>query len=353
MRIAIAMLWHEGNSFSPVPTDLDSFRAGGWITGDEARALYAGTASEMGGVIDHLDANPDCDGHFLRLAWAGPAGPVPHETYTAICDEIIGGLDGHSWDAVYLALHGALVTDQEPLADLRFLERVRAWIGPDVKLGVSFDLHANMDPRIAGLVDFATAYRTHPHVDLRMTSRRVLDMLTRCVRGDLSPVGYIAKLSAILPSINMRTTGGPMGEMEVIARTRETGGVIDVSVFGGFSYGDTPAAGAGVMVFADRDPALARATAEAMRDEMEARRDRFYIGLPTPGQALRRALSEKRFPVAVTDPADNPDFGRHWRHARPPAGSGRGAAGRSRRLRLLSRSQPCPPRDRVSASAAC
>ncbi len=252
---------------------------------------------------------PNATRNFCGFSSAGPAGPVPHQVDTAICDEILAGLAGGTWDAVYLALHGALVTDLDPLADLHFLERVRVCIGPDVKLGISFDLHANIDPRIAGLVDFATGYRTHSHVDQHPTAQRVLEVLARCVSGELSPVGHVAKLDAILPSINMRTAEGPMAELEAIARSRETGGVIDVAVFGGFSYGDTPAAGASVMAFADRDPALARSVAESVRDEMRARRDRFYIHLPTPAEALRRALSEQRFPVAVTDPGDNPDSG--------------------------------------------
>ena len=34
MRLAIARLWHEGNSFSPVPTTATSFRSGAWLTAD-------------------------------------------------------------------------------------------------------------------------------------------------------------------------------------------------------------------------------------------------------------------------------------------------------------------------------
>ncbi len=311
MRVAIAMFWHEGNSFSPVPTDLDSFRAGGWATGQEVRALWGGTASEMGGALAFLDAHPEHEGRFLRLAWAGPAGPVPHATFEAIGDEILDGLDDPpegGWEAVYLALHGAMVTDADPLADLHLIERVRARIGPTVRLGVSFDLHANLDPRIAGLVDFATAYRTHSHVDQDVTAGRVLSVLARCVGEGLRPVGHIAKLPAILPSINMRTAEGPMAECEAFARGLEAAGVLDAAVLGGFSYGDTPAAGASAMAF-DPDPARARHAAEALCRAMAERQDRFTIALPGPEDALRAVLAAGRFPVAVTDPADNPDSG--------------------------------------------
>lgn len=308
-RIAIAMFWHEGNSFSPVPTGIDAFHAGGWAIGDGVRQSYAGTSSEMGGAIGFLDAHPEYAVEFLRLAWAGPGGPVPHATYRQISEEILSGLRASKWDAVYLALHGALITDTDPLADYNFLVRVRECIGPQTKLGVSFDLHANLDPRIAGLVDFASGYRTHPHTDQYDTAGRVLEVLSRCLEGALRPVGHIAKLDAILPSINMRTAEGPMAELEAFARGLEAGGILDASVFGGFSYGDTPAAGASAMVFADGDAPRARAAAERLRDEMQARRDRFFIALPSPQDAVQAALAEARFPVALTDPGDNPDSG--------------------------------------------
>jgi microcystin degradation protein MlrC len=275
------------------------------------RALYGGTASEMGGALAWLDAHPAHEAEFLRLAWAGPAGPVPHATYEAICQEILDGLadapEG-GWDAVYLALHGAMVTDAEPLADYRFIVRVRAAIGREIPLGVSFDLHANLDPRIAELVDFATAYRTHSHVDQDVTAQRVLSVLERCVEEGLRPAGHIAKVDAILPSINMRTAEGPMAECEAFARGLEAAGILDASVLGGFSYGDTPAAGASAMVF-DSDADRARQAAERLRDEIAARRDRFTIVLPDPEAGLRAAIAGGRFPVAVTDPGDNPDSG--------------------------------------------
>ncbi len=159
MRLAIAMLWHEGNSFSPVPTDLDWFRAGGWAIGDEAREMYAGTASEIGGALDYVDAHPECDAQFLRLAWR-PQTRCRTRSIRPFATKSSPGLPAARGTRSISHCAGALVTDLDPLADLHFLERVRVCIGPDVKLGISFDLHANIDPRIAGLVDFATDW--HP-----------------------------------------------------------------------------------------------------------------------------------------------------------------------------------------------
>ena len=71
-RLAVARLWHEGNSFSPVPTTLAAFRGREWVSGDAARDFYRGTATEIGAAVAFADANPDWEVTFLRCAAAPP-----------------------------------------------------------------------------------------------------------------------------------------------------------------------------------------------------------------------------------------------------------------------------------------
>lgn len=308
-RLAIAMFMHEGNSFSPLITGLDQFRAAAWAKGAEAAGAWRGTPSEIGGAIDFLDARPGWDACYLRLAHATPAGPIAAELFDATCHEIVAGLAGQGFDVVYLALHGAMMVDGRDLADLSLIERVRAAIGPDALLGVSFDLHANLHPATVDHVDFASGYRTHPHVDQRETALRVLTMLERTLAGEVRPVGHIAKADTILPSINMRTDTGPMAELEAQAVAMTHGAILDAVPFGGFSYADTVAAGAAAMVFADSDRDLARRGAEALRDAIEARRDAFFQSLPDADAAVADALAAigaGQGPVALVDAADNP-----------------------------------------------
>jgi microcystin degradation protein MlrC len=311
-RIAIARFSHEGNSFSPVATDLAAFQGNEWAIGAAgATTAYRGTATEIGGALEFLAERPHWEAAFLRLAGATPAGPVPRADYEAIAGEILDGLrDGGPWDLVYLSLHGAMVAEGLELADYELVRRVREAIGPATPLGVNFDLHANLDPRIAGLATFAAGYKTHPHVDQRETALRMLQVLEGVLEGRLQPVGHIAKLDAILPSINMRTLEGPMAELEAFARGLEFDPrILDVSPFGGFSYGDSPAAGAAAMVYADADAALARRAAEALLAEMRARRDRFWMRLPSAAEGIARALAAGGRPVAVVDAGDNPGSG--------------------------------------------
>lgn len=308
-RIAIASFIHEGNSFSPVPTTTAEFRQQLWLSGCAAKEHARGTRTELGAAVDFLDTHRDWQGLFLTCAEAGPAGPIDDMTFALIRDEILDGLSRGPWDAVYLALHGAMLSASSPTADLDLLRAVRRAIGR-APLGVSFDLHANLGAAQIGLFDVACGFKTHPHVDMYETAARTLELLARTASGEIAPKGALAKVPAILPSMNMRTTDGPMAEIEAIAAEVERRhGLLDVSVFGGFSYGDSPLAGASVMVHADGDAELAQEAAHEVGAAMTARLDRFYVALPTPTAALMQAAGATAWPVALIESSDNPGSG--------------------------------------------
>lgn len=308
-RLAIAMLSHEGNSFTPVLTGIDGFRDSVWCKGKAAIPAFAGTASEMGGVLEFAGGHPDWSVQFLRLAQAIPGGEIAPDVFDAIADEIVSDVEQSGADIVYLALHGALMVADRDLADLSLIRRIREAIGPDRLLGVSFDLHANLDPEIARLVNFASGYKTHPHVDQRETALRVLHGLEQAWTGQTCPVGAIAKCDVILPSINMRTAAGPMAEIEEEAAALLGGDLLEAVPFGGFSYADTLAAGAGAMVFADGSYEKAEAAARTLCCAIDQRRSAFFQTLPSAAQAIDAglaALAKGAGPVALVDAGDNP-----------------------------------------------
>ena len=74
-------------------------------------------------------------------------------------------------DAVYLDLHGAMVTEHLDDGEGEILARVREVIGKDLPLVVSLDLHANVTPEMVEHADALIAYRTYPHVDMAETGR--------------------------------------------------------------------------------------------------------------------------------------------------------------------------------------
>ena len=310
-RLAIARLWYEGNSFSPALTDLGIFRAREWVTGDAAKDFYRGTATEIGAAVTFAETHTDWDCTFLLCTAAPPGGLMTAEAFAAIRDQILQGITAgqqhEKWDAVYLSLHGATVVVDNPTPELELLRAIRAVIS-DTPLGVSFDLHAHLASEMLDLIDIAAGYKTYPHIDMDATAKLVLDAVTVQAEGKLAPQHAIAKLPAILPSFNMRTTDGPMAELQQLAQAwRDKPGMIDVSLFGGFAYGDSPFAGPSIIACADNDKTLAQAAVDDLAHEMTTRRDRFYVSLPGPGEGLLQAIKvDGSRPVAVIDPADNP-----------------------------------------------
>ncbi len=306
-RLAIARVWYEANSFAPLHTGLAEFKAREWASGDAARAFYAGTATEIGGALAVESAYPAWEFHYLHCASAPPGGLVEAAAAAEIARLILAGLAGQAWDAVYLSLHGAMAAVDDPTPELHLLQQVRGAIG-DTPLGASFDLHANLGADVVKLLDATSGYHTYPHVDMHLAAQRTLDMLLAKAEGRSTPRIAIGKLPAILPSFNMRTDDGPMAEMQRLADGwRRRPGMLDVTLYGGFAYGDSPFAGPSVVAASDGGSALAQQAVAALLGDLAARRDRFYVALPDPAEGLRRALAAGGDgPAIVLDPADNP-----------------------------------------------
>jgi microcystin degradation protein MlrC len=306
-RLAIARMWYEGNSFSPAQTDLAVFQAREWVEGKAAMDFYRGTATEIGAAVAFAESTEDWSVEFLLCAAAPPGGPIAPEAFATIRDTMLDGLGRKQWDAVYLSLHGAAITSDDPTPELHLLERVRHAIGRS-PLGVSFDLHANLGRPMIEAIDVAVGYKTYPHIDMAEVGTRTIALVTAMADGKVRPQGALAKVPAILPSFNMRTTDGPMAELAALAAAlRQEAGILDASIFGGFAYGDTPFAGASALVYADGDRALAEQAAHDLAEAIAARRDRFTVHLPSPAEGIAKALATAGGkPVAVIDPADNP-----------------------------------------------
>src|SRR6266852_4462701 len=99
-RIAIARLWHEGNSFTPVLTRLSDFHQREWHKGEDVAEFYAGSRTEIGAAIDFFSANRSLTPIYLRCAAAGPGGAVEEGDLQAIIDEIVAGVRSANAEAL-------------------------------------------------------------------------------------------------------------------------------------------------------------------------------------------------------------------------------------------------------------
>ena len=313
-RLAVARLWFEGNAFGPVPAGMPQFEQYEWQAGPGVLDAMRGTATELGAVARFADTHPDWEVVVLRCAAALPAGPIDEAVMQRYAQEVRAGLQAgaaQGWDAVYLSLHGAAITRTRETPELDIVRMVRELL-LGVPLGASFDLHGNMPPAWAEVLDIASVYRTHPHVDMDEVAERVLGGLVRCATQGLRTRRVLLNEGVVLPSINMRTApGGPMHTLEQAARDATVGPVLDVSVFGGFPYSDTAATAASVFAVSDAqgdpDGRAAQTAARQVMDRIHQLAGAFRMRLPLPDQALATALaSTQPGLIAVTDSGDNP-----------------------------------------------
>jgi microcystin degradation protein MlrC len=302
--LAVARLWLEVNSFSPVPTELADFTAKEWLRGPDTLKAFAGTPTELGAVAAFATANPGWDVHVLRCAAAEPGGPMEDGLFERFLAEVQHDLAARRWDAVYLSLHGALVTPSRPTPDRDIIAAARAAVGT-APIGVSFDMHGNFGPEIVALADVAAGYKTLPHLDMFETAKKVLDLLLATVDGRIRPVGALARPGCILHSFNMRTSDGPMKELEEIAAARTRPPILDITPFGGFPWADSPHTGASVMVYADGDAAAAERAAREVAAEVKRLAPQFAVDRPDARAGLEQALAIGKGTVAVLESGDN------------------------------------------------
>lgn len=247
----------------------------------------------------------------FRCASASPAGQIDDEVFAAFLDETLADLTGQEFDAIYLSLHGAGVTTRREDPEVDLLRAIRN-IQPTVPIGASFDLHGNLANELADYLTAASVYRTYPHIDMRETAWRVLNILERAVSGSVKPVCRVLNEGLLLPSFNMRTGDGPMRDLQQFAAglREDDPAVLEASVFGGFPFANTPGTGGCALVVTDGDAAKADRIARALGNELKRRQPDFMISLPTATAGVARALeSNKPGLLAVTDPGDNPYSG--------------------------------------------
>jgi microcystin degradation protein MlrC len=298
-RVAVASLMHESNSFNPVPTLLSDF-----TIEERSVELWSRTNTEVAGF---LQAATELECIPVFSAWAVPSGPVEEQAYETLLDGLLKNLASCGRiDGVYLALHGAMVAEHIPHADLETVRRVQEQIGADTPLVVTHDFHANISPEMAHLTTALITYQQNPHVDTKQRGARAASILTRTLRGEVMPVQAIAKPPMIWNIVYQNTNAEPL-----LSVTRDSmqleqrPDILAASVSGGYQYADVPYVGPSTVVVADGARETAAAEAERLANELWRRRSAVQVDLPDAEQAVAQAMAAPEHPVALFDAGDN------------------------------------------------
>ena len=84
MKCVVAMMQHETNTFSPLPTPFAAFGSGAGLeappTGDQALDIYGGADFAFAGMID-VARSRGCDISIPIAAYAEPSGKVDDDAF--------------------------------------------------------------------------------------------------------------------------------------------------------------------------------------------------------------------------------------------------------------------------------
>ncbi|TCT07084.1 M81 family metallopeptidase [Paralcaligenes ureilyticus] len=308
-RIGIAGFLHETNTFAQGLTPLARFvEADAWpglIEDAEIPAATRGMNLAISGFIQAMEKT----GHTLvPLLWcsANPSGPVEQSAYDTVVASLERKLDQNQpLDALFLDLHGAMVTQNLEDGEGELLHRLRARLGADIPIVAALDFHANISDAMLKNADALVAYRSYPHVDMADTGQRACALLLRRLAGH--PLfAAMRRAPFLIPMPWQSTLAEPARRLMANAQALQNDTVLEAQFIPGFPLADIRDSGPSVLVYAGNQEAADQAADRLHQEVMQAKpafHGRLYsisdaLTLPAPGQRL-----------ILADTQDNPGGG--------------------------------------------
>ncbi|MCL2221675.1 MAG: M81 family metallopeptidase [Oscillospiraceae bacterium] len=309
MKIALAGMGHESNTFNKECTELSSFVL---IDGDDFCKLR-NIDSSANGFYETLKTS-GADVAPLFFASAIPSGTVRRDAYDYIKSSIITKLrDGGAWDAVCLALHGSMAVEglYDPEGDL--LEAVRSVIGNEIPIVCALDMHATLTEQMALCSDGFSVFRTAPHIDSFDTGKRGAEIMLKILKEKRKTVNVLVKIPILVSGEQSETRVEPAKALfESLTEYDKLPDVLCASYVMGFPWADSPFGGAGALVtgWSDGEKQL-KDLADKMSKIFWDKRAEFTFSTPAmqSQEAIEAALCATEFPVIISDSADNPTAG--------------------------------------------
>jgi len=315
-RVAIIGVWLESNRQAPVAREED-FTSYYWLEGaailEAARQRAPIIMGEAAAFIKTMDATGPWEPVPILLAGCHPHGPVDAGLMERFMEIMRAGLaTSGPFDAVYVANHGAMlaVGNDDPDGDVIGLAREAA--GPHGRVIVTLDLHANISERMVELSDLIVGYRTNPHVDMTERGEEAALGLRLILAGLADPKSAFIRMPIAAAPVALLTADGPYGDLIDYGNRRRAelaGDILNVSIFGGFVFADSPKNGLAIVVAARSDGALARRLALEIAERCWAQKERFKKTLTSLASVVETARTANRRPVIVAECADNPGGG--------------------------------------------
>lgn len=308
MRIAIAQIAQESDTFNPLLTELEDFKRSGLFFGDEILQTEKGVGM-IGGFLSVAEAQPEpVEIVPILRGWCIPGGSITAEALDYFEEKLVAGLKAAlPVDALFFALHGACASEKIDDVEGHLLAAARRVVGPNVPIVSPFDHHGKITQLIIDSVDVLAAHETQPH-DVFGTGVKAARLLFSLLRGEFKPTAGWQKIPMITPQDKFLTTiPGPMKEWFDLAREMETRpGVLAVSPFPMQPWLDVSVAGWSTVVYTDNNPELAQQLAAESANKAWELREQFWVSeRVAPDEAVRQADEAPEGLVILSDTGDS------------------------------------------------
>jgi microcystin degradation protein MlrC len=314
-RIAVGGFLHETNTFAPTKATYDDFvHGGGWPSmahGADVLKVMRKINVGLAGFVEAAEAN----GWELIptiSCGASPSAHVTEDAFERITKEMVDGIaNAGPLDAVYLDLHGAMVTEHLDDGEGEILARVRKVIGTDLPLVASLDLHANVTPEMVEHADALIAYRTYPHVDMADTGRASARHLALLLKTEQRFAKAFRQLPFLIPISWQCTNDQPTKSIYEKLAAMESDAVPTLSFAPGFPAADFEHCGPSVFAYG-KTQADADAAADKLAALIAGHEDDFDGRIYSPDDGVRHAMELAKTatrPIIIADTQDNPGAG--------------------------------------------
>ncbi|MGH8237604.1 MAG: M81 family metallopeptidase [Steroidobacteraceae bacterium] len=306
MKVFLAGLITETNTFSNIPTSRASFESTGLAQGRDD-ALNHPLFGALLAPVEKSCRELGIDTEYGLFGFAQPSGPMTQTEYEALRDELLAGVRrAGSVDAVLLCLHGAMAAHETWDCEGDILSRVRQIVGTATPVVAVLDPHAHLTEQMVASASVMAFMKEYPHTD---GPDRMLDMLNvvrRMWDGSLRPAAAVIDCNVLgfWP-----TQAEPIRSLtDLFYRAEQRGGVVSASFVHGFPWGDTPETGSKVLVYTCDDRDLAHRVAQELAGAVTSLREASRVQT-TPIEAALDAVAHAAGLVVLADFGDNPGGG--------------------------------------------
>lgn len=301
MKLLIACLATETNTFSPMPTGRNSFEA----------SCLTRKATQMPGNLftaplhewRRMGEEHGWEVIESLSAAAQPAGTTVRAVYEAFRDEILDDIKAHQPDVLLMSMHGAMVADGYDDCEGDMMARAREIMGAGKVIGLELDPHNHLTEMMLENATLIINYKEYPHVDAPERARELFTMAADAATGKTNPVmrTHDCRMLSIIETMK----DPAKGYVQAMKDAEGKDGILSVSLTHGFPWADVADVGAKTLVIADGDAGKATDTAKGLADKLWGIREGLRMDYPGIGAALDIVEAAEDGPITLADMGDN------------------------------------------------